>query len=131
MGSYGNILITVSDGQLSRSLASFSIVVSQPLPLGGTSVATGATGGTGTALVSWSAPLINADGSMLTDLTGFNIYYGQDPAMLDHVYQLDCGWCLWHVMDNLGPGTWYFAVKAYNRYGIESNLSPLASKTIL
>ena len=84
----------------------------------------------GTALVSWSAPLVNEDGSMLTDLTGFNVYYGQDPGNLDHTYQLDCGWCLWHLFGDLGPGTWYFAVKAYNRDGIEGSSSGMANKTI-
>jgi hypothetical protein len=120
-GTYANIVITVSDGKLSRSLTAFSIMVSQVVQ---------SSGGNGTALVSWSAPLINADGSMLTDLTGFNIYYGQDPSSLNNQYQLDCSWCLSHLLDSLGPGTWYFTVKAYNKYGYEGGPSALASKTI-
>ena len=67
---------------------------------------------------------------MLTDLTGFNIYYGKDPNNLTLTVQLDCAGCLWHNITDLSPGTWYFAVKSYNRVGTESAMSPIISKTI-
>jgi hypothetical protein len=34
------------------------------------------------------------------------------------------------MVENLSPATWYFAVKAYNSSGAESDMSVLASKTI-
>ena len=34
------------------------------------------------------------------------------------------------VVENLAPGTWYFAVKAYNSSNVESDLSNVTSKTI-
>ena len=123
VGTYENVTISVSDGKLSSALAAFTVMVSQVAQPAGV-------GATGSALLSWSPPLNNADGSMLTDLTGFNIYYGQDPNSLNHTYQLDCAGCLWHVFGNLGPGTWYFTVKAYNKYGAEGQSSSMASKTI-
>jgi hypothetical protein len=35
-----------------------------------------------------------------------------------------------YVIDNLTPGTWYFAVAAVNSQGVSSALSSVASKTI-
>jgi hypothetical protein len=35
-----------------------------------------------------------------------------------------------YVIDNLGLGTWYFAVKAVTSTGVESSLSNIVSKTI-
>jgi hypothetical protein len=35
------------------------------------------------------------------------------------------------VVDNLGQGTWYFAVTAYDADGRESNFSNVGSKMIL
>lgn len=84
----------------------------------------------GEALVAWSPPNSNTDGTLLTDLTGFNIYFGKDPSNLDNVVALDCSWCLWTKVMNLGPGTWYFGVRSYNRSGTESPLSQVMSKTI-
>lgn len=80
--------------------------------------------------MSWSAPQVNDDGSMLTDLVGFNIYYGQDPANLNQVVQLVCDSCVWHTVANLTTGTWYFEVRAYNSFGREGEASTMASKTI-
>ena len=34
------------------------------------------------------------------------------------------------TIEDLSPGTWYFAVKAYTTANVESNLSSVASKTI-
>jgi hypothetical protein len=84
----------------------------------------------GEAMVSWIPPSENTDGSTLTDLTGFTIYYGQDPQNLDQVLTLDCHWCLWTRVSNLGSGTWYFAVKSFNKTGIQSAFSRIMSKTI-
>jgi hypothetical protein len=86
--------------------------------------------GSGEAMVSWLAPSENTDGTVLTDLTGFNIYYSQDPLNFDQVVTLDCYWCLWTRINNLGPGTWYFAVKSYNRAGVESSYSRILSKRV-
>jgi hypothetical protein len=35
-----------------------------------------------------------------------------------------------YVVDNLTPGTWYFAIKAVTSAGLESSLSNIVSKTI-
>jgi hypothetical protein len=84
----------------------------------------------GQAVLSWNPPLQNTDGSMLTDLTGFNIYYGKDPNNPTYMLQLDWNQTVRHVIYDLDPGTWYFTVRAYNSAGVESDYSPTVSKTI-
>ena len=35
-----------------------------------------------------------------------------------------------YVVENLTPGTWYFAVAAYNSFGVEGELSDLTSMLV-
>lgn len=84
----------------------------------------------GSATVSWTAPTKNTDGSALTDLAGFRVYYGSNPALLDQVAQAPGATTTSATINNLPEGsTWYFAVKAYNTRNAESALSAAASKS--
>jgi len=84
---------------------------------------------TGSASLSWTAPTTNNDGSPLTDLAGYHIYYGASADLL--TTQIDVGSSTTsYVVNNLVSGTWYFAVTAFNSVGIESDLSNTGSKTI-
>ena len=118
VGTYSNVVISVSDGQQSASAAPFTIQV----------VAAGAA--TGTADVSWTPPTTNTDGSTLTDLAGYNIYYGTSPNALNQEVQVPTIGVTNYVISGLTSGTWYFAVTAYSSAGTESSLSNVASKTI-
>ena len=118
VGTYSNVVISVSDGQQSASAAPFTIQV----------VAAGAA--TGTADVSWTPPTTNTDGSTLTDLAGYNIYYGTSPNALTQEVQVSTIGVTNYVISGLTSGTWYFAVTAYTSTGTESSLSNVASKTI-
>lgn len=82
------------------------------------------------ATLSWTAPTLNTDGSTLTDLAGFRIFYGNSAANLDHVQQVADPAMARYIVDGLSPGTWYFGVKAYTTAGIESDLSNIASKAM-
>ena len=115
-GTYSNIIISVSNGTSSASLPAFSIVVTQVA--------------NGSATVSWSAPTQNTDGSALTNLAGFNIYYGTSATTLNQSVQLANAGLTTYALGNLAPGTWYFAVNAYTTTGAESAISNIASKTI-
>lgn len=86
--------------------------------------------GTGTATLAWEAPTTNTDGQPLTDLAGYRIYYGTDANNLTASVQLGSIGLQTYVVDDLGAGTWYFAVKAYTSAGAESSLSQVVSKTI-
>lgn len=86
--------------------------------------------GNGTATLSWEAPTTNTDGAPLTNLAGYRIYYGTDENNLVGTVQLDSLGLQTYVIDDLGAGTWYFAVRAFTSAGGESSLSQVVSKTI-
>jgi hypothetical protein len=118
IATYSNIRISVSDGQSSASLSAFSISV----------LAVGT--GTGTATLSWTPPTENSDGSTLTDLAGYEVHYGQSQNNLNQSVRLTNPSLSTFVVENLGSGTWYFALVAVNSRGTSSVFSTLASKTI-
>lgn len=72
--------------------------------------------------LSWDAPTINADGTQLTDLAGYNIYYGTSSRCYDT--KINVGNVTKHKIDNLiTEVTYYFAVTAYDMSGNESEYS--------
>jgi hypothetical protein len=117
VATYSNIQITVSDGQVSTSLASFSISV----------VATA----TGAATLSWTPPQTNTDGSALTDLANYRIYWGtaQNNYPNSKVVPSSAGSTA--IVDQLTPATWYFVVTAIDTQGNESAYSTAAQKTVM
>jgi hypothetical protein len=86
--------------------------------------------GSRTATLFWEAPTSNTNGSPLTDLAGYRIYYGSSPGELTQTVQLNSVGLQTYVIDGLEPGTWYFAVMALTSSGLESSLSNIAVKTI-
>jgi hypothetical protein len=80
--------------------------------------------------LSWEAPTTNTDGTALTDLAGYRIYYGSSADNLSQSVQINTVGLQTYVMDDLAPGTWYFAVMAVATDGAESALSNLVVKPI-
>jgi hypothetical protein len=80
--------------------------------------------------LSWLPPQQNTDGSPLTNLSGYRIYYGTDASAPSEVISVANPGLTVYVVDNLSPGTYYFVVKAYNSAGVESPDSGIASTTI-
>jgi hypothetical protein len=119
-GTTSGVVITVADGTATAALAAFSITVTAT-----------ATPGTGTATLSWVAPTQNSDGSALTNLAGYNIYYGTDSAALTQTIHIANASALSYVVSGLASGTtWYFAVSSYTTSGEESARSSISGKTI-
>ena len=117
VGTYTGISITVTDGAASASLNSFSIEV--------VSI------GTGSATLSWTPPTENVDGSALTDLTGFIVYWGAAPGnYANSVTLANLGLTTYLVENLLSGSTYYFATTAYNSLGQESSYSNEGSKAI-
>lgn len=116
VGTTSGIVITVSDGEASRSLAAFSVTVQ--------AVATGS------ATVTWSPPTTNTDGSPLTNLAGYKVYWGTQQGNYSSSVTLNNPGLTSYVVTNLTPGTWYFTVTSLNSQGVESSFSNAASKTI-
>lgn len=127
VGTYSNIVISVSDGRTSSALAPFSIGVGQSTTSGG---GTSGGGTTGTAKLTWTAPTTNTNGSGLTDLAGYHIYYGNSPSAMTKVITLSSPATTSYTVSSLASGTWYFAVNAYTTGGVESALSNTGSKTV-
>ena len=97
---------------------------------GGDSDAVGAQfgGGMGTAVLSWTPPVANNDGSPV-DLMGFVIYVGSSPQDL-HAVRMVSAIDTTVLIDNLPVGTYYFAVSAVSISGAESALSNIESKIV-
>lgn len=87
--------------------------------------------GNASATLSWEAPTTNTNGTALTDLAGYRIYYGSSATDLSQNVQLHGVGVQTYVFDNLQAGTWYFAVMAVTSAGVESALSNRVSATIM
>jgi len=97
---------------------------------GGTGTTGSTTPVTATAALSWNAPTQNSDGSPLTNLAGYNIYYGTDPSALTQTIQVANATALSYTVTGLATKTtWYFTVTSYTSAGEESAPSSVTSKT--
>ncbi len=85
---------------------------------------------TGSAVVSWVAPTANTNGTPLTNLAGFRVYYGTSSTSLTQSTTVNNMAARSATISPLVPGTWYFKVRAFNASQVESNDSNLASKTV-
>ena len=120
VGTYSNIRITASDGVSSASLPLFSITVRSSTT----------TPSSGAATLSWTAPTTNTDGSTLTNLAGYRIYYGTSSGALTRTVNISSAGITRYVISDLSPATYYFAIAAYNSAGAESSRSATVSKVI-
>lgn len=106
--TYAEILISVTDGLATTSLPPFTIEV---LPQGSPS---------GSATLYWTPPTERVDGSPIGDLAGYRVLYGQSSGQLDQGVQIDNPSITRYVIENLGPGDWFFAVTVRTTDGLES-----------
>ena len=88
------------------------------------------TWGSGSANVSWTAPTTNSNGSTLTNLASFKVYYGTSSTSLTSSKAVDDVTSRSTTISSLAPGTWYFAVRAVNTAGVESSNSNVATKAV-
>jgi hypothetical protein len=109
VGSYEDIVISVSDGLMTVSLPAFSIKVSKD--------------GLGSVTLEWLPPQSNTDGSYAGDLAGYVIYWGTEPGNYDQQVRIDNVGLTAYVVDSLPPATYYFTATAFNSAGIESDYS--------
>jgi hypothetical protein len=83
----------------------------------------------GSALLSWEAPTGNEDGTPITGLAGYRIHFGLSVTELDQFIDVTDPASTTYAVKGLTSGTYYFAVSAYNSFGIEGPLSNIASKS--
>lgn len=116
VGTYANITVRVSDGASTVSLPAFAVTV--------------AAVSSGSVTLSWTPPVSNTNGSVLTNLAGYRIVYGTSPGALTQQIQVTNASVSRYVVTGLTRGTYYFAVRAYTTAGAQSNLSNVATKTL-
>ena len=79
--------------------------------------------------LAWQAPASNTDGSELTDLAGYNLYYGTESGRYSQVKPLrDPSKTSFELP--VEPGTYYLAMTAYDASGNESELSNEIMRTV-
>jgi len=116
IGFYYEIAISASDSQATTTLPAFTLRVQPPA--------------TGSVTLSWQPPTQNENGTSCTDLTGYEVHYGQASGQYTQTLSLPSAALTSVTIENLAPATWYFAVKALNSSGVLSSFSNEASKTI-
>lgn len=116
VGEYSGIVISVSDGTASASLGPFSVsVVAAAL---------------GSVTLSWAPPTENTDGSALTDLAGYRLYWGPEENDYPNQVELDNPGLTSYVVENLAAGTYVFTMKSVNAAGTESDFATPVSATV-
>jgi hypothetical protein len=116
VGQFEQITIVVSDGAAEAALEPFSISVNQVA--------------NGSVTLSWNPPTTSADGSAITDLAGYRIYYGRAPNDLAQTVQINNPGTTRWVIENLSPATWYFSMTSVDDAGLESTRTPVGSRTV-
>src|SRR5882724_2539585 len=84
----------------------------------------------GVATLDWMPPTENSDGSVLTNLAGYTVYYGTSASNLTQSVKITNPGLSAYTLSNLSSGTWYFALTSYSSTGVESARSGVASTTI-
>ena len=83
----------------------------------------------GQAILLWDPPTTNADGTTLTDLAGYKVYYGTASGNYSTV--IDAANVTSYTVTNLtSNATYYFATTAYDASANESGFSNEVSKTM-
>jgi hypothetical protein len=116
VGTDANILISVSDGTHTAALPAFSISVTAAAAESVT--------------LSWTPPSTNSNGTPVSELAGYRIYYGTSAASLSTVITVNGADDTTQVIKKLASGTWYFAVTSFNSDKVESALSAVLPLTI-
>ncbi|HXQ20998.1 MAG TPA: fibronectin type III domain-containing protein [Candidatus Acidoferrales bacterium] len=81
--------------------------------------------------MSWTIPTTRTDGTALTDIAGFNIYYGTSSGTYPNTIALANPALTTYVVTNLPTGaTYYFVMTAYDANGVESAYTNAGSKSM-
>ncbi|MGH8326836.1 MAG: putative Ig domain-containing protein [Steroidobacteraceae bacterium] len=110
IGTYHWVQIEVLDATYHSWLRAYTLTVS-----GSTSSAPP----TRSVTISWTPPTENTDGSTLTNLAGYHLYYGTSQSSLAHVVNITNSGLAAYVVSNLSAATWYFAMTSVNAKGME------------
>jgi hypothetical protein len=118
VGTYSGITIAATDGKSATGLPPFAITVAA------------ATAATKSVSLAWTPPTQNADGSTLTDLSGYTIHYGTTSKNYTQSVSLTNAGLTRYQLDSVPSGTIYIAMTAVNTGGAESDFSPEVAFTV-
>jgi hypothetical protein len=116
VGTDADIVISVSDGTSTASLAAFSISVNESSP--------------GAATLDWTPVTVTTADTTLTDLAGYIVYYGTSADNLNQQVKLANPGQTTYMVTNLAQATWYFGVAAYTSAGVVGQMSNVGEITI-
>jgi hypothetical protein len=129
------------------STATAPITTAASAPSSGSSSSTGSTTAAGTvakvtvpvtpvsttdgvATLDWLPPTANTDGTTLTNLAGYTVYYGTSPDNLSKSVKVSNAGVASYTVTGLASGTWYFAVTSYSADGVESARTSMVTTQI-
>lgn len=81
------------------------------------------------ASLSWVAPTQNTNGTPITNLAGFRVYWGTVAGTYPNSTTLSNPAARAYIVENLTAAQWFFVTTAFNTAGAESAFSNVASKT--
>ncbi len=84
----------------------------------------------GSAMLTWTPPTLNTNGTPVTALNGYTIYYGTKEDKLILSLNVVGAASSAAEITGLAAGTWYFAIKADAKDGTQSAKSNIGSATI-
>ncbi|RLA16364.1 MAG: hypothetical protein DRQ62_16335 [Gammaproteobacteria bacterium] len=113
---YGNIVISVSDGEQMASLPGFVITVSQAA--------------TGSVTLTWTPPTTNTGGSPLNNLAAYKIYYGLSEGNYPNEIRIDNPGIATYVVDDLNENGYYFVSTSINADEVESDFSNVVFRAV-
>ena len=118
VGTYSNIVISVSDGTASASLQPFSIQVQAAPVL------------TGSLTLQWSAPVTRADGTplSLSDIDGYRIYYGASAGNYPNRIDVADSTAQTATITDMPVGPYYLVMTTYDVSGLESAYSSMVTR---
>jgi hypothetical protein len=115
VGAFTLITISASDGSVETRLPPFSIEV---------------VSATGSVTLSWTPPTENEDGTYLSDLAGYRVYWGNSTGTYTESMKIDNPGLSMFVIEGLAAGTYEFAMTSINAAGVESGLSNSITRVV-
>jgi hypothetical protein len=110
IGTYSAVEIAATDGEAVSALPAFNITVAAAAVAQGVAVA-------------WTPPTQNADGSTLTDLSGYKIHYGTTSKSYTQSIPVNNAGITRYSLETLPKGQIFIAMTAVNASGAESDFS--------
>lgn len=126
VGTYRWVQIAAYDGKYTGWLPAYTLTVNASTSTGGPPPPPS----NGSVTISWTPPTENTDGSALTNLAGYHIYYGTSQSNLSQLVKITNPGLATYVLGNLATTTYYFAMTSVNSKGEESARSTVMSHLV-